>query len=47
MAQYAAEHASEGYVSNLASKIVSSQQNEIALMTKYLEQRGAKPLPYP
>lgn len=47
MAQYAAEHASEGYVSNLASKIVSSQQNEIALMTKYLEQRGAEPLPYP
>ena len=47
MAQYGAEHASVGYVRNLASKIVSSQQNEATLMTRYLEQRGAKPLPAP
>jgi uncharacterized protein (DUF305 family) len=47
MAQYGAEHASEGYVRNLAAKIVSSQQNEVTLMTRYLEQRGAKPLPFP
>jgi uncharacterized protein (DUF305 family) len=45
MAQYAAEHASRGYVRNLASKIVSSQENETALMKKYLADRGAKPLP--
>jgi uncharacterized protein (DUF305 family) len=47
MAQYGAEHASEGYVRNLAEKIVSSQQNEVTLMTRYLEQRGAAPLPFP
>lgn len=45
MAQYAAEHASKGYVRNLASKIVSSQENETALMKQYLTDRGAKPLP--
>jgi uncharacterized protein (DUF305 family) len=47
MAQYGAEHASEGYVRNLAAKIVSSQQNEVTLMTRYVEQRGAEPLPFP
>jgi uncharacterized protein (DUF305 family) len=47
MAQYAAEHASEGYVRNLAQKVVSSQDNEIRLMTQYLAERGAKPLPFP
>jgi uncharacterized protein (DUF305 family) len=47
MAQYAAEHAAEGYVRNLAQKVVSSQQNEVRLMTEYLNQRGAKPLPFP
>lgn len=47
MSEYAAEHASEGYVRNLAAKIVTSQQNEATLMTKYLQQRGAKPLPHP
>jgi uncharacterized protein (DUF305 family) len=47
MAQYAAEHASEDYVRNLAQKVVSSQDNEIKLMTQYLSQRGAKPLPFP
>jgi uncharacterized protein (DUF305 family) len=47
MAQYAAEHASEPYVRNLAQKVVSSQDNEIKLMTQYLSQRGATPLPFP
>ena len=46
MAQYAADHASEDYVRNLAQKVVSSQDNEIKLMTQYLSQRGAKPLPF-
>jgi uncharacterized protein (DUF305 family) len=45
MAQYAAEHAAKGYVRNLATKIVESQQNESAMMKTYLAQRGAKPLP--
>ncbi|HEV7650624.1 MAG TPA: DUF305 domain-containing protein [Actinophytocola sp.] len=47
MAQYAAQHASEGYVRNLAQKVVSSQDNEIRLMSQYLSERGAKPLPFP
>lgn len=45
MAEYAAEHSSRGYVRNLASKIVQSQENETALMKKYLTERGAQPLP--
>jgi uncharacterized protein (DUF305 family) len=45
MAQYAAEHASKGYVRNLASKIVSSQESESRQMKTFLAQRGAKPLP--
>lgn len=44
MAQYAAEHASKGYVRNLAEKIVSSQEAESSLMKDLLTQRGAKPL---
>lgn len=47
MAQYAAQHASEGFVRNLAQKVVSSQENEVRLMTAYLKQRGAEPLPFP
>lgn len=47
MAEYAAEHASKGYVRNLADKIVESQQYEVDLMTAYLAQRGAQPLPAP
>ena len=47
MAQYAAEHAAVGYVRNLAQKVVSSQDNEVRLMTAYLNQRGAEPLPFP
>jgi uncharacterized protein (DUF305 family) len=45
MAEYGAEHASTGYVRNLASKIVQSQQSEANLMTAYLTRRGARPLP--
>jgi uncharacterized protein (DUF305 family) len=47
MAQYAAQHATEGYVRNLAQKVVASQESEVGLMTEYLDQRGAKPLPFP
>jgi uncharacterized protein (DUF305 family) len=45
MAQYAAKHASKGYVRNLADKIVQSQEAESDLMKTFLAQRGAKPLP--
>jgi uncharacterized protein (DUF305 family) len=47
MAQYAAQHASKGYVRNLAAKIVSSQGAESKQMRTLLAQRGAKPLPFP
>lgn len=47
MAQYAAAHASVGYVRNLASKMVSAQTNEVSLMVKMLADRGAAPLPAP
>lgn len=45
MAEYAAEHASQAYVRNLAQKIVDSQGAESDLMRQLLAQRGAKPLP--
>lgn len=45
MAQYAAEHASKGYVRNLADKIVKSQESESKQMKEMLAKRGAKPLP--
>jgi uncharacterized protein (DUF305 family) len=45
MAQYAAEHASKGYVRNMAQKVVTSQTNESNQMRTLLTQRGAKPLP--
>jgi uncharacterized protein (DUF305 family) len=47
MAEYAAEHASKGYVRNLADKIVQSQENEANMMKSYLAERGAQPLPSP
>jgi uncharacterized protein (DUF305 family) len=47
MAEYGAQHASKGYVRNLAQKIVDSQENEADLMRDFLAQRGAKPLPAP
>jgi uncharacterized protein (DUF305 family) len=45
MAQYGSEHASKGYVRNLAGKIVQSQESESDQMKTFLAQRGAKPLP--
>jgi uncharacterized protein (DUF305 family) len=45
MAEYAAEHASKGYVRNLADKIVKSQSAETSMMKELLGERGAQPLP--
>lgn len=47
MAQYAADHASVGYVKDLAQKMVSGQTAEVQLMVKMLAERGAQPLPAP
>jgi uncharacterized protein (DUF305 family) len=47
MSQYAAEHASVGYVKDLAQKMVSGQTAEVQLMVKMLAERGAQPLPAP
>lgn len=47
MAEYGAEHASKGYVRNLADKIVKSQDAEADLMKTFLAERGAQPLPSP
>jgi uncharacterized protein (DUF305 family) len=47
MAQYAALHASVGYVRSLAQKIIDSQSAEVSLMTSMLAARGAVPLPAP
>lgn len=44
MAQYGAAHASEPYVTALASKIVTAQQNEVVMMEQMLRERGAQPL---
>lgn len=47
MAQWAAEHASVGYVRNAAQKMAAAQTAEVVLMEKMLRQRGASPLPAP
>jgi uncharacterized protein (DUF305 family) len=47
MAQYAAEHASQAYVRNLAQKMVQAQSNEIVQMEQLLRQLGGSPLPAP
>jgi uncharacterized protein (DUF305 family) len=47
MAQYAAEHASVGYVRDLAQKMITGQSAEVELMTQMLAKRGALPLPAP
>jgi uncharacterized protein (DUF305 family) len=44
MAQYGAAHASEPYVTALAEKIVTAQQNEVVMMEQMLRERGAQPL---
>jgi uncharacterized protein (DUF305 family) len=47
MAKYAAEHAKEPYVQNLATKMYTNQSNEIIQMEQVLRERGASPLPAP
>ncbi len=47
MAQYAATHAKEPYVRNLATKMYQNQSNEIIQMEQLLRERGASPLPAP
>src|SRR5947208_11564053 len=44
MAQYAAQHAAQPYVRNMAEKIVNAQTFESGMMTQFLTERGAKPL---
>ncbi|MEZ0164651.1 DUF305 domain-containing protein [Kineococcus sp. LSe6-4] len=47
MARYGAEHATTDDVRDLAAAIASSQQAEGRLLTSYLSERGAAPLPAP
>jgi uncharacterized protein (DUF305 family) len=47
MAQYAAEHATEPYVRNLAQAMFVVQSNEIIEMEQLLRQLGGTPLPPP
>lgn len=47
MAQYAAEHAKEPFVRNLAQKMDVAQSNEIVQMEQLLRQLGGSPLPAP
>ena len=44
MATYAADHAKESYVRQLAGNMVVNQNNEIIEMEQYLRQLGGKPL---
>jgi uncharacterized protein (DUF305 family) len=44
MAQYGAAHATEPYVRDMASKIVTAQQNEVVVMEQMLRERGGQPL---
>lgn len=45
MLRYAAEHATQDHVRNLASQMLSSQTNEAAYLRQLLAERGAQPLP--
>lgn len=47
MAQFAAAHAQQPYVRNLAQKMDQAQSNEIVQMEQLLRQRGGSPLPAP
>ncbi|HEY7047460.1 MAG TPA: DUF305 domain-containing protein [Jatrophihabitantaceae bacterium] len=47
MAQYAALHAQNDYVRNLAQKMAQAQSNEIVQMEQMLRQLGGSPLPPP
>jgi uncharacterized protein (DUF305 family) len=44
MAEYAAAHASEPYVRDLATKIAQGQQAEVVTMERMLRERGGQPL---
>lgn len=47
MAQYAAAHASEPYVREVATKMATLQSNEVIQMEQTLRHLGGKPLPAP
>jgi uncharacterized protein (DUF305 family) len=47
MAQFAAAHAGQSYIRDLARKMVQSQSNEIITMEQLLRQLGGSPLPAP
>jgi uncharacterized protein (DUF305 family) len=47
MADYAAQHASESYVRNVAQNMYNMQSNEIVQMEQLLTQLGGTPLPPP
>lgn len=47
MAQYAAAHASQHYVRDLAQSMVVAQSGEIVQMERMLRQLGSSPLPPP
>jgi len=47
MAQYAAAHASQQYVRDLAQSMVTAQSGEIVQMERLLRQLGSAPLPPP
>jgi uncharacterized protein (DUF305 family) len=47
MARYAAQHASEPYVRQLATAMVVAQSNEIIQMEQLLRGLGSQPLPPP
>lgn len=47
MARYAAAHAAEPYVRQLADKMVTLQSNEVIQMEQTLRQLGGRPLPAP
>jgi uncharacterized protein (DUF305 family) len=47
MAQYAAQHATQGYVRDLAQAMVTAQSSEIVTMEQQLRQLGGTPLPAP
>lgn len=47
MADYAAQHASEGYVRTLAQSMATAQTNEVVTMEALLRKLGGSPLPAP
>lgn len=47
MAQYARQHAKEGYVRDLAQSMINSQSSEVLYMEQLLRKLGGRPLPPP